>query len=136
MNRHENNRKEDTAIIEIKRLLECLLANKYEFEGTTEVNKGMYSSPNDAIANFKKSISFSDTAGNWINDNSIEVSIQFGKRADYTHFEKNKDEDNEYVGDTHEFIEGLIEETQKKLSKKRQTRKSRSSTNTKRAISI
>lgn len=130
MDKPEGEREADTAIIEIKRLLECLLANKYEFEETTEP----YKYPDDAIANFKKKISFSDTAGNWINDNSIEVSIQFGKRADYTNFKTIEDEDSIYQGNTDEFILGLIEETQKetqkKLHKKRRTRKSRSSKKT------
>jgi hypothetical protein len=123
MDKHRYFREADTGIIEIKRLLECLLANNYEFEGTSEP----YEYPDDAIANFTKPLEFTDTVGNWINDGSIKVSIQFEKRADYTQFEKDEYEDDIYVGNTDEFMSGLIEETQKKLRKKRRTRKSRSS---------
>jgi hypothetical protein len=137
MDKHRFAREADTGIIEIKRVLECLLKNNYEFEGTEDdIIRGRYSYPDEAIANFTKPLEFSDTDGNWITDGSIKVSIQFEKKADYTHFEKNKDEDNVYVGNTNEFIEGLIEETQKKLRKKRRTRKRRSSTISKRAASI
>jgi len=139
MDKHRFARGPDTGIIEIKRVLECLLKNNYEFEGTEDdIIRGRYRYPDDAIANFTKPLEFSDTDGNAINDGSIKVSIQFEKRADYTHFEKNEDEDedNIYMGNTNEFIEGLIEETQKKLRRKRRTRKSRSSTISKRAASI
>jgi len=132
MDKHRFVREADTGIIEIKRVLECLLKNNYEFEETSEE----YQYPDDAIAHFTKPLSFSDTTGEWIPDNSITVSIQFQKRADYKHFEQDENKDNVYVGNTNEFIEGLIEETQKKLRKKRRTRKSRSSTIPKRAASI
>jgi hypothetical protein len=137
MDKHPYTREADTGIIEIKRVLECLLKNNYEFEGIEDdIIRGRYSYPDDAIAHFTKPLSFSDTTGEWIPDNSITVSIQFQKTADYTHFEKNKDEDNVYVGHPDDFISELIEETQKKLRRKRRTRKSRSATISKRASSI
>jgi hypothetical protein len=136
MDKHRFARKADTGIIEIKRVLECLLSNDYEFEGTSEDNMGEYDNPDMAIANFTKPLDFTDTYGDAINDGYINVSINFEKRADYTHFKKNEDEDKIYVGDTEEFISGLIEETQKKLRRKRRTRKSRSSKNSKQAASI
>lgn len=136
MDKHRFAREADTGIIEIKRILECLLENKYEFKGTEEAIRGGYRYPDDVVANFKKPLEFTDTDGNWIPDNSITVSIQFQKRADYTHFEKNEDEDHIYVGDPNEFISGLIEETQKKLRRKRRTHKNRSSTIPKKAASI
>jgi hypothetical protein len=74
-----------------------LIENNYEFKRTTEVIKGNYIYPNDAIAEFEKSISFSDIDGNWINDNSIEVSIKFPKKADING-------DDLYVGKISEFI--------------------------------
>jgi len=136
MDKHRFARGPDTGIIEIKRLLECLLSNNYKFEGTSEANRGMYYYPDMAIADFTKPLDFADTDGNAINDGYINVSIQFEKRADYKKFEKDEYEDNIYVGDTEEFISELIEETQKKLRKKRRTRKSTSVNKAKRAASI
>lgn len=110
MDKEESSRKVDTNIIEIKRLLNFLLTNGYEFEGTREAIDGRYIYPDDAIASFSKEISYTDTDGNWINDSGIKVSIQFEKRADYTNFEKNEDEDDIYIGEPDTFITGLIEE--------------------------
>jgi hypothetical protein len=136
MDKHRYARGPDTGIIEIKRLLECLLSNNYKFEGTSEANRGIYDYPNDAIADFTKRLDFADTDGNAINDGYINVSIQFEKRADYNNFKKDEYKDNIYVGDTEEFISELIEETQKKLRKKRRTRKRISVNKAKRAASI
>lgn len=110
MDKEEEFRGVNTNIIEIKRLLNCLLTNGYEFEGTREAIDGRYIYPDDAIASFSKKISYTDTDGNWINDSGIKVSIQFEKRADYTNFEKNEDEDDIYIGEPDAFITGLIEE--------------------------
>ena len=110
MDKEESSRKVDTNIIEIKRLLNFLLTNGYEFEWTREAIDGRYIYPDDAIASFSKEISYTDTDGNWINDSGIKVSIQFEKRADYTNFEKNEDEDDIYIGEPDTFITGLIEE--------------------------
>ena len=110
MDKEESYRKVDTNIIEIKRLLNFLLTNGYEFEGTREAIDGRYIYSDDAIASFSKEISYTDTDGNWINDSGIKVSIQFEKRADYTNFEKNEDEDDIYIGEPDTFITGLIEE--------------------------
>ena len=56
MDKEEGSRKVDTNIIEIKRLLNCLLTNGYEFEGTREAIDGRYIYPDDAIAGFSKKI--------------------------------------------------------------------------------
>jgi len=110
MDKEVGSREADTNIIEIKRLLNYLLTNGYEFEGTREAIDGRYNYPDDAIASFSKKISYTDTDGNWINDSGIKVSIQFEKRADYTNFKKNEDEDDIYIGEPDTFITGLIEE--------------------------
>jgi len=81
-------------MIEIKRLLNYLVTNGYEFKETREAFDDRYQYPDDAIAFFSKKLSYSDTEGNWINDSGIKVSIQFETRADYKNFEKNADEDN------------------------------------------
>ena len=127
MDKHRYFREADTGILEIKKLLDCLVSNGYEFDGTREAIVGRYSYPEDAIADFSKHLDFSDKDGNAINDGSLKVSIQFEKRSDYTNYEKNEDEDNIYVGDPEDFINGLVKETQKKLRKKRKTRKKRGS---------
>ena len=112
MDKEEGFREADTNMIEIKRLLNYLLTNGYEFEGTRDANDGRYNYPDDAIASFSKKISYTDTDRNWVNDSGIKVSIQFEKRADYTNFEKNEneDEDDIYNGEPDKFIRGLIEE--------------------------
>ena len=135
MDKEEEFRGVNTNIIEIKRLLNCLLTNGYEFEGTQEANDGIYDYPDDAIAIFSKEISYTDTHHNWINDNSIKVSIQFQKSADYKNFEYNKDGDKIYIGDPETFITGLIEEIKdpkysiggRTKNKKKKTRKNKSS---------
>ena len=109
MDKEENFRNADTNIIEIKRILKYLLTNKYEFKETREAIDNRFVYPDDVIADFSKEISYTDTDGNWINDSTIKVSIQFEKRADYINFKKNK-EDNEYIGNPDIFITGLIEE--------------------------
>jgi len=125
MDKHRYFREADTGILEIKKILECLVSNGYKFDRTREAVIGRYSYQDDAIADFSKKLEFSDKDGNWINDGSLKVSIQFEKRSDYTKYEKNEDEDNIYVGKPEDFINGLVKETQKKLRKKRKTRKKR-----------
>ena len=96
MDKEEGSREVDTNMIEIKRLLNYLLTNGYEFNGSREAINGMYIYPDEAIASFSKELSYTDTYGNWINDSGIKVSIQFEKRADYKNFEKNEEEDDIY----------------------------------------
>ena len=144
MDKEESSRKVDTNIIEIKRLLNFLLTNGYKFEGTREAIDGRYISPDDAIASFSKKISYTDTDGNWINDSGIKVSIQFEKRADYTNFEKNEDEDDIYIGEPDTFITGLIEEIKdpkysmggRTKNKKMKIRKNKSSKKTANSFKI
>lgn len=128
MDKKEGSRKADTNMIEIKRLLNYLLTNGFEFEGTQEANDGIYYYPDEAIANFSKPISYTDTHHNWINDSGIKVSIQFEKRADYKNFEKNEDEEDIYIGEPETFITDLIEEIKDRTkNKKKKTRKNKSS---------
>ena len=102
---------------ELKKIVDYLETNGYEFEGTISeviINRTEY--PDDAIAYFKKNIDYSDADGNHVNDNEIKVSIQFQKRADYknfTHYGIDVDEregDDEYIGDPDTFIRGLMRE--------------------------
>ena len=135
MDKEEGSRKADTNMIEIKRLLNYLLTNGYEFNGTRKAIDGRYIYPDEAIASFSKELSYTDTDGNWINDSGIKVSIQFEKRADYKNFEKNEDEDDIYIGEPDTFITGLIEEIKnpkysmggRTKNKKMKTRKNKSS---------
>ena len=104
-------------MLELKKIVDCLITNGYEFEGTiSEVIINRTSYPDDAIANFKKDIDYTAEDGNYINDNEIKVSIQFQKRADYKNFThygidvNELEDDDEYIGDPDEFIRGLIGE--------------------------
>ena len=111
MDKEEYLRKADTGIIEIKKLLDCLLKNGYEFQGTRKAYDNKFHYPDNVIADFEKSLSFSETNGNWINDSSLKVSIQFEKRADYTNFTQDENEDDIYIGNPEKFIKKLIKET-------------------------
>ena len=102
-------------MLELKKIVDCLITNGYEFEGTiSEVIINRTSYPDDAIANFKKDIDYTAEDGNYINDNEIKISIQFQKRADYTNFKhfgidvNEREDDDEYIGDPDKFISGLI----------------------------
>ena len=138
MDRPVEDRGPDTSMLELKKIVDCLVTNGYEFEGTREAIVDRYSYPDDAIADFKKDIDYTAEDGNYINDNEIKVSIQFQKRADYknfTHYGIDVDEredDDEYIGDPDEFIIGLIGEEDFQAQerggtrrKKRKTRKNR-----------
>ena len=121
---------------ELKKIVDYLETNGYEFEGTiSEVIIDRTSYPDDAIAYFKKNIDYSDADGNHVNDNEIKVSIQFQKRADYknfTHYGIDVDEregDDEYIGDPDTFIRGLMREedfqAQERGGTRRKKRKTR-----------
>lgn len=111
MDKSACDRRNDTNMIELKRTLTYLVANGYEFDGIRETFDGMrYYYPDDAVASFSKKISYSDAGGDWINDSSMKVSVQFEKRSDYTNFKKNEEGDDVYIGNPHAFIMGLIEE--------------------------
>jgi len=139
MDRPVEDRGPNTSMLELKKIVDCLVTNGYEFEGTiSEVIINRTSYPDDAIANFKKDIDYTAEDGNYINDNEIKISIQFQKRADYTNFkhfgkdqDEREDEEDEYIGDPDEFIRGLIGEEEIQGStggtrrKKRKTRKNR-----------
>jgi hypothetical protein len=136
MDRPVEDRGPDTSMLELKKIVDCLVINGYEFEGTREAIVGRYSYPDDAIADFKKDIDYTAEDGNYINDNEIKVSIQFQKRADYTNFThygidvNEREDDDEYIGDPDEFIRSLMgEEIQDSTGgtrrKKRKTRKNR-----------
>ena len=141
MDKEEGSREVDTNMIEIKRLLNCLLTNGYEFNGTREAIDGRYINPDEAIASFSKELSYTGMDHNWINDSGIKVSIQFEKREDYKNFEKNKDKDDIYIGEPDTFITGLIEEIKypkggRTKNKKMKTRKNKSSKKTANSFNI
>ena len=107
-------RDQKTGMLEIKKIVDCLTKNGYEFQGTRDAVVGRYHYQDDFIADFSKEIDYSDAVGNYINDSSLKVSIQFEKRADYKNIEQNEDLDNVYDGDPDEFIQNLIRESNKK----------------------
>jgi hypothetical protein len=116
MDRPVEERGPDTSMLEIKKIVDCLLTNGYEFEGTRKAIVGRYIYENDAIADFKKKLDYTAENGDHIPDNEIKVSIQFQKCADYknfTHYGIDVDEregDDEYIGDPDDFIIGLMGE--------------------------
>jgi len=119
-------RNKNTGILEMKKIIDCLTKNGYEFQGIREAIVGRYIYEDEFIADFSKEIDYSDAVGNYINDSSLKVSIQFEKRADYKNITQNEDLDNVYNGDPDEFIQNLIRESNKKQRSKRRTRKTRS----------
>jgi len=112
MERSRQDRGPDTNMLEIKKIVDCLVRNGYEFEGTREAVYDRYRYEDDAIADFSKNLDYTDADGDYKNDSKIKVSIHFEKRADFENFKKNEDEDNIYVGDPDVFIIGLVEENQ------------------------
>jgi hypothetical protein len=129
MDKPVDHRMADTNMIEVKKILHCLVTNGYEFERTREAVDDRFRYPDNVIADFSKDLDYSDADGNFINDSKLRVSIHFEKRADYKNFEKNQDDDNVYIGNPEIFIKDLIEEIQlskkrgKKRGKKRKTKK-------------
>lgn len=126
MDNRDDSKKADTNMIEIKRLLNYLVKNDYKFD---EIEAEY---DNDAVAIFSKGLSYYDIDDDWVKDSGIKISIQFEKRADYTNFEKNEEDENIYIGKPDIFIRGLI--TEIKSSKggrakciKMKTRKNKSS---------
>jgi len=112
MERSRQDRGPDTNMLEIKKIVDCLVRNGYEFEGTRQAVYGRDSYPDDAIADFSKKLDYNDADGDYKNDSEIKVSIHFEKRADFENLKKNQNKDNIYVGDPHVFIMGLVEENQ------------------------
>ena len=136
MDRPVGDRGPDTSMLELKKIVDCLVTNGYVFERTVEAIVGSVRYVNDAIAVFNKEIHYNHPESGGQVDDNIKVSIQFPKRADYknfTHYEKDEDEregDDEYIGDPYDFIRGLMgEENQDSTGgtrrKKRKTRKNR-----------
>jgi hypothetical protein len=100
-------------MIEIKKIVNCLVRNGYEFDGTREaVYDGTYYDNDDAIADFSKKLEYTDVFGDYKNDSIVKVSIHFEKRADYKNLKANEHQDIIYDGDTTAFIMNLVEEIQ------------------------
>jgi hypothetical protein len=112
MERSRQDRGPDTNMLEIKKIVDCLVRNGYEFTGTREAVYGRNRYEDDAIADFSKKLDYNAADGDYKNDSEIKVSIHFEKRADFENFKKNEDEDDIYVGDPDVFIMGLVEENQ------------------------
>ena len=119
-------RDKNTGILEIKKIIDCLTKNGYEFQRTREAVIGRDSYPNEVIVDFSKRIDYTDEVGDYLPDSSIKVSIQFEKRVDYKNITQNEDLDYIYVGKPDDFIQSLIRESNKKQRSKRRTRKTKS----------
>jgi hypothetical protein len=98
---------EDKPDVEIRKILQCLKANGYEFEGV-EDSADHYGAMN---ASFKKNTSFSESDGNYVNDSLIKVKIQFDSRMDYKNSYENEDGDYEPdIVQGEKFIETILSE--------------------------
>ena len=115
----------NTPQIELVHILTWLIKNGFEMENVTEVYHPRYTYPDNAVVHFKKGIDYSEESGNYINDSSMKVSIQFEKRADFKHIIDTEDGDQEYDREPDVFIDELVKKIQKK--QKRRTRKSHKS---------
>lgn len=82
----------DTGEKELAHLLYILKKNGYEFKHVNEAENyyGYYD------ATFEKSIKYTDTDGDYINDNHISVNIQFANKFDYKNLEKDEKGDDIY----------------------------------------
>lgn len=110
----------DTLQIEVNKVIEWLLKNGYENQGTGDVYHPREIYPDDAVTYFEKDIDYTDITGNYINDSKMKVSIQFEKRADYKHKEEDEDGEPIYDREPYEFIEELIntiKDKQRKINK-------------------
>jgi hypothetical protein len=117
---------------EIRQILQCLKTNGYEFEDI-EDNVRHYGTMN---AIFTKDTPFSESDGNYVNDSSIKVKIQFDSRMDYTNQESYEDEEGDYVPNIDQgdrFISSIFSEmaggkgrkTKRNKSKNKKSRKNR-----------
>lgn len=115
----------NTPQIELVRILTWLIKNGFEMEETGEVYDRDVIYDDDAVVHFKKDIAYTEESGNYINDSSMKVSVQFEKRSDYKHIIESEDGDREYEREPYEFIDELIGKIQKKHRKstKNRTRK-------------
>ena len=97
----------DKPDVEIRKILQCLKANGYEFEDV-EDSADHYGVMN---ASFKKNTSFSESDGNYVNDSFIQVKIQFDSRMDYKNSYENEDGDYEPdIVQGERFIETILSE--------------------------
>jgi len=115
----------DTPQIELVHILTWLIKNGFEMEEVTEVYHSEYIYPDDAVVHFIKKIDYTEKSGDYINDSSMKVSVQFEKRADFKHIIDTEDVDREYDREPDVFIDELVKKIQKK--QKRRTRKSHKS---------
>jgi hypothetical protein len=122
-----------TADFEIKQILQCLKTNGYELEeiDDSEIIDG------NVCATFSKEVPFSEMNGNYVNDSSITVTVDFDRRFDYKNIVEDE-EDGTYIYDedkAYRFITKLMNGTygegkgkvkgKGKGKSKRKTRKNR-----------
>ena len=114
---------ERTPDFEIKKILQCLKTNGYEFTGIKKSNDWQ----GDMIGSFKKDVHF-DKDYEDVNDSHISIKVEFDSRMDTEH--SYYDEEGEYIPNLRrggEFISNLFDEFAggKRKSKKNKSRKTR-----------
>ena len=114
---------ERTPDFEIKKILQCLKTNGYEFIGIEDSDDWHGS----MIGSFKKDVHF-DKDYEDVNDSHISIKVEFDSRMDTEH--SYYDEEGEYIPNLRrggEFISNLFDELAggKRKSKKNKSRKTR-----------
>ena len=114
---------ERTPDFEIKKILQCLKTNGYEFIGIEDSDDWHGS----MIGSFKKDVHF-DKDYEDVNDSHISIKVEFDSRMDTEH--SYYDEEGEYIPNLRrggEFISNLFDEFAggKRKSKKNKSRKTR-----------
>ena len=114
---------ERTTDFEIKKILQCLKTNGYEFIGIEDSDDWHGS----MIGSFKKDVHF-DKDYEDVNDSHISIKVEFDSRMDTEH--SYYDEEGEYIPNLRrggEFISNLFDEFAggKRKSKKNKSRKTR-----------
>jgi hypothetical protein len=97
------------ADFEIKQILQCLKTNGYELE---EIDDSETIDGN-VCATFTKEVQFSEMNGNYVNDSSITVTVDFDRRFDYKNIVQDE-EDGTYIYDedkAYRFITKLMNGT-------------------------
>ena len=114
---------ERTPDFEIKKILQCLKTNGYEFIGIEDSDDWH----GYMIGSFKKDVHF-DKDYEDVNDSHISIKVEFDSRMDTEH--SYYDEEGEYIPNLRrggEFISNLFDEFAggKRKSKKNKSRKTR-----------
>ena len=104
MERNDNERGPDTGEIELKRIINCLKDNNYEFEDLTKTT-----TRGTMVAIFNKDIKYTAIDGNYANDQNIKIKLEFDSDFDYKNTYKDRNGDIAFNKDKGlAFIDNLL----------------------------